>query len=805
MLAFMRKHQKYFYVVITFVIVISFSFFGTYGALSGNAIHEQVAFTTLGGEAISRSELEEMALFIGSDSEDKKLFGGVWGPNFLNDGVIKKDFLETGLAALLIEAYASDLEVDFRHRFAREQRFKPYEHPEAPFLSSLAAWHYFAPAIPGYLERLKQSKDPLSPEALQTRIDLYLAEKRFPAPYLSQVLAYQERQNKWIEHDEALDRQDMSLFGYHLVEDWFGPRFNRLIAEFIFNAAAIAEEMDYSVSKEEALISLIGNAARSFKENRESGMLGVSSPSEYFDQQLQRMRLDKTKAIKLWQKVLLFRRLFDDVGQAVFVDANVYMAFNRFANEVVTGDLYRLPDALRFSDFRTLQRFETYLDAVAKRTKEEKQSLQLPSSFLSMQEIIKKNPELVRKRYELKVSSASKKALQTKVSVKDTLGWELDQSHWNLLKTQFPELGLQRSGLQKGDSQKGDSIEGRLFAIDQLDPTTRGRLDQFVREQIVNAHPEWLSKALDEAPSKQESIYLSLKGPSSAFVGLERGEELIKLLDRAEIGKEFLPLKQISFDGDTYYQISLVGHSNEAEVLTFAEANRGAILDELFDRTLEVYYVQMRGENPEIYQNSDKSWKPIGTVRDQVAERYFSKVFEAIKGALKARGDKEKYQNLEGEKLAAYRFIALGETLRKQLEKNPKEASILTVAEEELGSSDPFKGQFKWIRSSLNLSRKNQNGLLDAALLFRQPLQTWSQVIIAPNGEAYFAFVRERKAQTGIDGVEGEQIAKARFLLGSDAERSYLKSLLPLLKEKRAISFEFLNASQNSIEPESSS
>ncbi len=45
--------------------------------------------------------------------------------------------------------------------------------------------------------------------------------------------------------------------------------------------------------------------------------------------------------------MLLFRELFKDISSAVLVDPFAYEAFNRFANEVLTGTLYRLPEALR--------------------------------------------------------------------------------------------------------------------------------------------------------------------------------------------------------------------------------------------------------------------------------------------------------------------------------------------------------------------------------------------------------------------------------------------------------------------------
>ncbi len=39
MLAFFRKYQRYFFLVITIVIVISFSFFGTYSTLMNTSGH----------------------------------------------------------------------------------------------------------------------------------------------------------------------------------------------------------------------------------------------------------------------------------------------------------------------------------------------------------------------------------------------------------------------------------------------------------------------------------------------------------------------------------------------------------------------------------------------------------------------------------------------------------------------------------------------------------------------------------------------------------------------------------------------
>ena len=45
-----------------------------------------------------------------------------------------------------------------------------------------------------------------------------------------------------------------------------GPKFTRLVAEFILNSAIVAEEKGYRVSKEEAWADLVQNASVSFQD-----------------------------------------------------------------------------------------------------------------------------------------------------------------------------------------------------------------------------------------------------------------------------------------------------------------------------------------------------------------------------------------------------------------------------------------------------------------------------------------------------------------------------------------------------------
>ena len=74
MLEFFRRYQRAFFIVITVVIVISFSFFGTFQTFSGSEQDDSVAFTALDGSKVRRSEVSDMVTFLTTDSHDFLFF-----------------------------------------------------------------------------------------------------------------------------------------------------------------------------------------------------------------------------------------------------------------------------------------------------------------------------------------------------------------------------------------------------------------------------------------------------------------------------------------------------------------------------------------------------------------------------------------------------------------------------------------------------------------------------------------------------------------------------------------------------------
>lgn len=797
MLDFFRRHQRYFFSIITVVIIISFSFFGTYSTLSDGSFREQIAFRSINGKDITRHQLDEMAAFIGTDAQDKFLFGGIWGPNFLNDGVVSKDFLETGLGAMLASSYQSDIMPDLAARLEKERRYELYAHPQAGFITTEAAWNYLSPSMSTYYNALRASQDPTTPQALQARAALFLMEKQFPQQLLKQVLRYQEKQYAWVVPDRELDRADLSLFGYHTLEDWFGPRFVRLVSEFIINSAAIAESKGYEVTKADALSDLIKNSEMSYQQNARSQHLGVASSKEYFNEQLRRLGMDQNGAANVWRQVMLFRRLFQDMGSSVFIDPLTYHTIDAYALETVEGELYRLPKELHLNNFAALQKFETYLDAVAKRTDEDKAKLTLPTTYLTAEQVAKTTPELVQKDYVLEIAQVSKKTLEGDVTVKDTWNWEVDDKGWEQLKKQFPELGV----------KKGATRDERFAALDSLDNKTRGRVDAFARNAIVNAHPEWLDNALKSSEVMRVPVGIREKGGNTLISGLDDGKSLMKLLDAAPIeGKETTPaakdagakLSKYSADDAVYYKIAVIERNGTPRVLTFVEADQQGILTQLLDKQLEAYYVKTRDSNTKDYQNESGAWKPLADVKDSVAARYFDKTLSAIKASYaKLIAPEKAPDQMIPDYAATLRFFPYANELKAKLQKDPQQAAqyIVEAPAIENGRTRPVRtlaDQWKFEHGVYQTTRSSATSAIDAAQALKMSKGEWSKVNAPANGDITFFRLSDKK-DGALEQLVSGSVAKAKYLLSNDAQQKLMRHVLITLREKNAISLDYLN------------
>jgi GcvH upstream region-like protein len=797
MLDFFRTYQRYFFLVITVIIVISFSFFGTYNALGSNTWHDSVVFKAVNGHDVTRADVDEMAHFISTDNEDKLFYGGSWGPNFLNDGVIRKNFLETGLLHDLVKAYPEELKGDIEKRLAKEKKYALYTHPQAKFLGIETIWTYFAPQMNNHFNRLQSSKNGLDKESLESRIQLYLGQTQLPPQTLTQILRYQEQQYNWLTPDPNLYPKDLFLFGYYSFEDWFGPYATRLISEFIINSAILAEQQGYTISNGEVLADLIYHAQVSYRQNQENPQLGVASLQEYFNEQLRILNIDQSRAIKIWKQVLLFRRYFQDAASTALVDSKLTQQLQKFSSESVVIDLYRLPEGLRLSKQEDLKNFEAYLQAVAKPNSDA--SLALPQEFLPVTQVAALYPELVQKKYDLEVSQISSKSLQTRITLRELWAWEVSDANWEKIRKNFADLGI----------KEGKTTEERFQLLNSLDSTTRTRVDAFAKQQIVKEHPEWIEEALNKAKFKKMIVGIRTKGGKIPFEGLQQKEKraaFMHTLDQAPLHQKPTkesPLYIYSADQKNYYRIQVEERADQPEIISFKEAKNDGTLDQMNDRILQNYYERIREQIPTLYPKDQQAWPLYETVKEGVNKQFLertSSLLNAVKTNLPKSDDTEEWTQ---DRLVTLRFYPYLQEVKRKIENNTSNAEYMIKGAQEnalfLEVNSTLANQWKLEKETLTIDRNKTQTIGNISEIFDLEPGTWSPIKIENNGDLLFFQVKEQGKQEEALNALINQTNKWQALLGDEAEGQLMQEILKIIKEKDAISLDYLKIADEPI------
>ena len=788
MLHFFRRYQRFFFLIVTVIIVISFSFFGTFGAIERMEPIHETAMVATDGSQIRRSEIEDMIAFINTDEEQFFAAGGQAGGNYLNDGVISRDFLSTGMADILVDKFQSELIAEWKEKLAQEKKSGFYVHPEASFISAEAMWGYFAPNIKKGVSQIRKTEFENAKQWFDLHKNLYLAEQEFPSLALKQVLRYQERQYRWVQADPDVERLDLALFGYHSTEDWFGTKFVHLVSQFIINASKIAEQKGYRVTPEEALADLSLRADHVYQRFSKYVDMGSKGSSQVFADGLRQLGMDRARAVEVWQRVLLFRRLFDSVGTAMFLDPQMFQQFDRYALETVSGELYQLPPEFRFVHFLDLQRFEAYLTAIS--TRNEKEPLALPTQALTLAEVRSAHPQLVQKRYLLDVAEVSRKNLNALVGIKAMWDWQVADKNWATLVSHFNELG----------TKPAKTSDERFQVLEKLSTATRARIDEFSREAIVAEHPDWLADAFKSAETQRITVGIPFKGGKLPFVGIEDRQGLISLLDSAPIGQLSPKLERYSGNGQTFYRIQVVDRSQDWEIMTYAEAVQNGAIDELLLTSLQPAYETLKLSNGQAYKKVDGSYKPLAEVRDQVAAEYYQPLLQAI--------TKSSSQKIPDNSLAAsYRFFSYMQQLRNELAKDPAihEKYVrhsLPPKGDQLSPPTPVTDQWKLILGSSAVGRSDESTVEEQQTLFALKAGQLSPVFFRPGGDLRFLLVKELQ-HPDSKVISAQQMRVTQTILANEVKGQLMVRTLNEITEKNAMSLDYLKRSARYSEQDS--
>jgi|GEM_PF-2465571 len=759
MLEFFRRYQKFFFAVIAVVIIISFSFFGTYSAFVKSERKDFPAFHTIDGNTVHQSAFQDVINILSSEMRKDQGFSS----SFFSEALLK-----TKVADVVLGPFLNELEEENRDRFLKEKHFVSYEHPHIPYLSAEQIWTYFAPEIPQLLRAIKEESD--AKKQLDLRMQLYLAQEQFPPNYLKQILYYQQRQVSPELHDQELLQKDLSLFGYHTVQDWFGKRAIEILAQYVINVAQYAESKGYTLSQKEVEQNCIQSMEKSYQENKKNPNFLPNSLYQFIQQELRRLGVDKSRFLSAWRYIELYKRFVHELSDRVLVSPLPYKDFYKDLSQNADVYLYTLPKELQFHGDKDLELFDIYVKAVSA---EEKDILSLPQKYFSVQKVSKTFPKLVEKKYKLRVKGVSRDKLEAKIGVKNTWKWQVEEENWKKLQKEFPAL-LKGEATNKGQRYK---------VLGALDPQQRFTIDSFSRKAIIDEHPEQLAEALQKAEEKEMEVRIRMKGGFLPFEGCEDHVGLMHLLDSAVLGDVAPYLTSYTQDKNHYYTISVIEKDDEARILTFKEALEDGTLEELQDELLKAFYQRTRKDKPAHFTKKNGEWKGFEEIKDDIRKVYHQELYRKLDAEI-SRLKKEmpascKWKDQDDARHAVRFFTHVQKALQAVVSGSDQVDTYVRKKKD----TTHFEDQWKLIRKKEHLIKKSITEPFCCDRAFSMDEQEVSSLCCSKEGSFYF-FTLLKRGKQSYEELVREKVYEARGLLSEELQQAFARHFLELLKQK---------------------
>ena len=270
MMEFFRTYQKTFFLFVAIVVISSFVFFGTSSTLLDTyEIKDREIGKAIDGSSVKYLEISALEQLLHSDVGDVYFGSKQTTLNLLNDGVIRNDLIQSGIAEVLVQNNLNLFKEDLSQKKEKIMKYKGYQHPMIPSISSLEMLKQFAPEFYAEIIALQESGD-VGEKFASHLLNAYRLQKSMPTEWLRRVLMMHEQQYKKMGSDPRLKTSDLSIFGFSSLSDWFGKNFIDLSCEMIYNGAIEAEKNGFKVSFDEAKADLRKNFLTAYQKLKEA-------------------------------------------------------------------------------------------------------------------------------------------------------------------------------------------------------------------------------------------------------------------------------------------------------------------------------------------------------------------------------------------------------------------------------------------------------------------------------------------------------------------------------------------------------
>ena len=732
MLQFFRKYQRVFFLIVTFVIIISFSFFGTQVNAPTKEIKDKKISQTIYGRPVTYRQVQLLSNFLDSKWDDQT------SPNLFNDDVLVNDIFKSGYAEKLVTAYFDMLKEEFEKSYLKAKNYKTYIHPKHDFLSVENIWSQFFPKMKEDYNRFLKHNE-FSVEVFKDMANLFVNESSFPPYLLKSILLNTEKKQSWIEPDSSLLHKNLALFGFKSPSEWFGKPFLELVSQFILNASNQANEKGFKVSYEEAKIDLHKNLINSLKKRKEFDEKTIGSFLAY---QLNRLNMTEADAINLWSHVLSFRKYFQSISDSVILDLEIWPF--KVTKSSITG--YQLPDYLKFNTFIDTLKLDLYISAVSDK-KSFINTLDLPQKYLSVADVKETYPELVESKFKVAVKEISIEKLKSKIAIKDIWRWQLKDDNWSKLKDKFSFINV--------DIVTQDA---RFEKLKELPLEKQNLVDDFARDEIIKEDPSILMDSFNLVKENEMQIGISKNRLTKDLYGIDNPANLKKFL--LSCSSETFS-KPYSDNNKAYYQFKVLEGDDREEIMTFERAVKTKSIDIALERFLEEKYPVVRKKDPSRFKDNDGNFKPFNQVLDDVGLVVFQKTYDEIS---------DKYSKYHEKLQPTLNFFAVARLLF-HVEKAylNKDSGLEKFVSETANLNPSLNDQWKLIKKDEDLHSSDiKKGFITSA--FELDEKRYSEIGIHENSPIFF-YVNSKKSVTDQEAIENKKRGISAELKGKLAQK----------------------------------
>lgn len=611
MFSFFRRYQRIIFLGTTAIIILSFSFFGTYSSMVNSKVEDPVLFTSLKGHKVTKSECMSYVDFLSigtTGNAEHRL-------NLFNDGFLEKDILSTCVGEAIFEKWKEKGIAQYlAQKKVQEASYHLYQHPKAPFLSTEYVWNYFAPQMKDSFALYQQNNGRDANSLFKAKASLFVAEKQCPGAFVKQLLLYQEKQASWLEPDASLAGRDFSLFGYQSANDWFGEEFMQHVVETVVDGAEVAVKEGFSVSDAEVLSSLYTNVKTAASRYSD---LADRPLDEILQVSLRSLGMDLITVKKVWKTLLLYRYAYTNLYDHLAVSSFPFRKILAQQSRSRTLNTYSLQPALRVHSTEDLA--ELYLWKQAVLPKSDDISF-FTEGYRSPEAIMSSFHEFVQERFSVSYRMVGPEQLEPLIKLKDLWKWQADEKNFALLAEKFPRLL----------EEKVVDAESRARAIESLPASLQHELNQYSKKLFLQGHPEWIEQQMKHQASTTKVLFLRPRGESGELEGISNMVALADLLRKSPVSALDDHLKAYSQDGVHFYEFVVQDKSTQFEVVPLIQLREDGTLSRVLAKMLETQYPVLRKISPKQFLKENGEWKPFNEVRLEVLDVYLAPLYSRL-------------------------------------------------------------------------------------------------------------------------------------------------------------------------------